>query len=140
MNDGPRPAQPTPRPRPGWTTGLPRWCRVPAVILLVENAPPCIRVQGELRKIESDALDGADVEAAVVPALFAHALRVYRESLIADSSYRISGVGRFRINLHRERGRAAATIRALPSKIPSFQDLHLPAPVGIWRDCLAAWS
>ncbi len=98
-------------------------------LLLVENAPPCIRVQGELRKIESEPLDGADVEAAVVPALSPHALRVYRESLIADSSYRIAGVGRFRINLHRERNRAAATIRALPSKVPSLQDLHLPAPV-----------
>ncbi|MGB2662992.1 MAG: PilT/PilU family type 4a pilus ATPase, partial [Candidatus Acidiferrum sp.] len=98
-------------------------------LLLVENAPPCMRVQGEIRKIEASTLDGGDIEAAVLPALSRHALKLYRESLIADASYRIEGVGRFRINLHRERGRAAAAIRALPARVPALQELHLPAAV-----------
>jgi len=98
-------------------------------LLLVEGAPPCVRVQGEVRKIESNPVDGADIEAAVLPALSRHALKLYRERAIADASYRIEGVGRFRINLHRERGRAAASIRALPTKIPALQELHLPPTV-----------
>ena len=98
-------------------------------LLLVENAPPCIRIQGEVRKIEPDPLDGTDIEAAVLPALSPHGLRLYREALIADSSYRIEGLGRFRINLHRERGQAAAAIRALPTRVPGLQELHLPATV-----------
>jgi twitching motility protein PilT len=36
-------------------------------------------------------------------------------------------LGRFRINLHHERGRAAATVRALPTKIPALDELRLPA-------------
>lgn len=98
-------------------------------LLLVEGAPPCIRVQGELRKIEPASLDGLDIEAAILPALSRHALHLYREGLIADASYRIAGLGRFRINLHRERGRAAAAIRALPNRVPALQELHLPASV-----------
>jgi len=98
-------------------------------LLLVDKAPPCIRVQGEVRKIEPNSLDGAEIEAAVLPALSRHALRLYRESWIADASYRIDAVGRFRINLHRERGRAAAAIRALPARVPALQELHLPAAV-----------
>jgi len=98
-------------------------------LLLVEDAPPCIRVDGEVRKIESAALDGAEIEAAVLPALTSHALALFRENGIADSSYRIPGLGRFRINLHRERSRSAAAIRALPSKVPSLRDLHLPPSV-----------
>ena len=98
-------------------------------LLLVESAPPCLRIQGEVRKIEPDPLDGTDIEAAVLPALSPHALRLYREALIADSSYRIEGLGRFRINLHRERGHAAAAIRALPTRVPGLQELHLPATV-----------
>jgi len=82
-------------------------------LLLVENAPPCARVEGEVRKLEPASLDGAEIEAALLPALSQHALRLYRQALIADSSYRIEGLGRFRINLHRERGRAAAAIRRL---------------------------
>jgi twitching motility protein PilT len=98
-------------------------------LLLVEDAPPCIRAQGEVRKLEPSPLDGADIEAALMPALSRHALRLYREAWIADSSYRIDGVGRFRINIHRERGRAAAAIRALPTRVPALQELHLPAAV-----------
>jgi len=99
-------------------------------LLLVEDAPPCVRVQGEVRKLEPTALDGPEIEAAVLPALSQNALRLYRETMIADSSYRIEGVGRFRINLHRERCRAAAAIRALPTSVPALQDLHLPPTVG----------
>lgn len=98
-------------------------------LLLVEGAPPCIRVQGEVRKLDPASLDGPEIEAAVLPALSQHALRLYKEALIADSSYRIEGIGRFRINLHRERGRAAAAIRALPTSVPRLEELHLPASV-----------
>ena len=98
-------------------------------LLLVENAPPCLRVLGEVRKLESTPLDGPEIEAAVLPALSPHALRLYREALITDSSYRIEGVGRFRVNLHRERDRAAGAIRALPTSVPNLKDLHLPTSV-----------
>ncbi len=99
-------------------------------LLLVPAAPPAIRIEGALSAIGERALNGDEIESAVLPAMAAHAREEYRLSGIADSSYRIEGLGRFRINLHRERGRAAATVRALPSKIPLIEDLHLPAGVG----------
>jgi twitching motility protein PilT len=116
------------------TTRLDRWLaglvnRRGSDLLLVEGAPPCIRVDGEVRKISSSILDGAEIEEAVLPALSSHALDRFRETGIADSSYRIEGLGRFRINLHRERSRAAAAIRALPNKVPSLKELHLPPSV-----------
>jgi twitching motility protein PilT len=98
-------------------------------LLLIGDAPPCVRVQGEVRKLEPRPLDGADIEAAVMPALSRHALQLYREAGIADSSYRIAGVGRFRINIHRERGRTGAAIRALPTRVSALQELHLPPTV-----------
>src|SRR5215813_13222140 len=98
-------------------------------LLLVEGAPPCIRKDGEVRKFENAVLDGAEIEAAVLPALSQHALNLFRERGIADSSYRIQGLGRFRINLHRERSRSAAAIRALPTKVPLLRELHLPPSV-----------
>ena len=98
-------------------------------LLLVPNAPPCLRFKGNVRQLEPGALDGPEIEAAVLPALTSHALKLYRKTQIADSSYRIAGLGRFRINLHRERGNAAAAVRALPAKVPSLSDLHLPPSV-----------
>jgi twitching motility protein PilT len=99
-------------------------------LLLVPNAPASIRLEGVLSAIEDKTLSGEEIEAAVFPALAAHARQEYRQYGIADSSYRLDGVGRFRINLHRERGRAAATVRALPSKVPALSELRLPPGVG----------
>jgi twitching motility protein PilT len=116
------------------TTRLDRWLaglvsRRGSDLLLVEGAPPCIRVDGEVRKISSSILDGAEIEESVLPALSSHALNRFHETGITDSSYRMDGLGRFRINLHRERSRAAAAIRALPNKVPSLKELHLPPTV-----------
>jgi twitching motility protein PilT len=99
-------------------------------LLLVPQARASIRVEGALVTIGSSPLGGDEIETAVLPMLAPHAREEYHNNHIADSSYRIEGVGRFRINLHRERGRAAATVRALPSKVPGLEELHLPAGVG----------
>lgn len=98
-------------------------------LLLVAGSPACIRSNGLVQKIGDAALDGPEIEAAVLPALTSHALKRYHESQIADSSYRVAGLGRFRINLHRERGRAAAAIRALPQRVPTLRELNLPPSV-----------
>ena len=98
-------------------------------LLLVAGAPACIRTKGAVQKIDAAPLEGSEIEAAVLPALSSHALARYRQMQIADSSYRVAGLGRFRINLHRERGRAAAAIRALPQKVPTLRELNLPPSV-----------
>jgi twitching motility protein PilT len=95
-------------------------------LLLVPLAPASMRVEGSLVAIGDRPLTGDEIEGTVLPALAPHAREEYRQSHIADSSYRVEGLGRFRINLHRERGRAAATVRALPTKIPTLAELRLP--------------
>lgn len=95
-------------------------------LLLVSGSPACIRLKGEVLNLDMRVLESAEIEAAILPALSAHGGQQYKEVQIADSSYRVNGLGRFRINLHRERGRAAAAIRALPTKIPTLRELSLP--------------
>jgi twitching motility protein PilT len=98
-------------------------------LLLIPGAPPSIRFEGEVRPIEPGTLGGPEIEAAVLPALTPRAALQYRERQIGDCSYHVDRLGRFRINLHRERGNTAAAIRALPSRLPALGDLHLPASV-----------
>jgi twitching motility protein PilT len=98
-------------------------------LLLVPAAPAAIRVEGQLRRLDDQPLSGSEIEEAVLPVLAPHAAENYRQERIADSSYLAAGLGRFRINLHHERGQAAAAVRALPSKVPALADLHLPAGV-----------
>ena len=95
-------------------------------LLLVAGEPPMLRIDGRMVRIDGAPLDGVDVEEMVVVELPPHAQRAYRDVGIADASRKVQGVGRFRINLHRERGRAAAAIRMLPRKVPSLASLDLP--------------
>ena len=98
-------------------------------LLLVTDAPACVRVDGQVVPIGERKLTSDEIENAITPALMPHALRQFLEIRIADSSYRNTNLGRFRINLHQERGRAAATIRALPTTVPFLHELHLPPTV-----------
>ena len=43
-----------------------------------------------------------------------------------DLSFVRESLGRFRVNIHHQRGTLAASIRLLPSRIPSLESLHLP--------------
>ena len=98
-------------------------------LLLVGGGPPALRLDGKVVRLAEGPLDGVDIEEAILPAMAPHAQRHYRQAGIADSSFRIAGVGRFRINLHRERGRAAAAVRMLPTRVPRLASLNLPPSV-----------
>jgi twitching motility protein PilT len=95
-------------------------------LLLVAGVPPAIRVDGRIAPLPHAPLSGEEIEEAVVPVLSSHARSQYARESVADFSLKIRGVGRFRVNLHRERGRAAATIRALPTEPPRLASLGLP--------------
>ncbi len=110
----------------GWLAQL--VARKGSDLLLVADAPPAVRRDGAFQFLDSEKLSGADIERAVLPSLAPAARRAYREKWNADASLRRNGQ-RFRLNLHRERGRAAAAIRALPAEPPSFAALGLPEDV-----------
>ena len=129
----PLPAR-SPAAVPGEAVRLERWLRLVAGqrgtdLLLVAGAPPTVRIDGRVQPLEPGPLDGVDIEEIILPALPPHARRLYRDEQIADASFRLHGVGRFRINLHRERGRAAAAVRMLPQRVPRLATLGLPPQV-----------
>ena len=121
----PPPAEGSAAPR------LEQWLRLVADrggsdLLLVAGAPPAVRIDGRVLRLDAGPLDGDDIEEAVLPVLLPHAKEQYRQAGIADASFRIQGLARFRINLHHERGRAAAAVRMLPVRVPRLASLGLP--------------
>jgi twitching motility protein PilT len=55
-----------------------------------------------------------------------HAASKLAQEGSADLSYGVSGVGRFRVNIFRQRGSCAIVMRVIPDAIPGFEELHLP--------------
>src|ERR1700741_2859028 len=58
-----------------------------------------------------------------------HPIRKLEQDGSADLSYGINGVGRFRVNIFRQRGTCAIVMRVIPDNIPSFEELHLPPQI-----------
>jgi twitching motility protein PilT len=98
-------------------------------LYLVAGVPPSIRLQGVVHPLPEPPLNGDEIEESVLAVLPPHAVEQFRRQGIADASLRRSPGGRFRINLHRERGRAAASIRALPLHPPQLSELGLPPSI-----------
>jgi twitching motility protein PilT len=98
-------------------------------LYLVAGLPPSIRVDGVIKALPFAPLDGDDIEQQMIAMLPARAAEHYRTTGSADTSFRQGSLGRFRVNLHRERGRAAASIRAVPLRPPQLADLGLAPAV-----------
>jgi twitching motility protein PilT len=93
-------------------------------LMLVTGVPPTVRAAGRLMPLTQTPLESEDVDAAALPFVPRRLATRYREGEAIDLAFALPGLGRFRMNLHRERGKPAAAIRALPMRIPRITDLH----------------
>jgi len=96
-------------------------------VVLVAGVPPFLRVAGALAQGGAEPLDAEDVRALVLPLLEAWQMEELEKKKSVDLSFAREGLGRFRLNIHHQRGTLAASIRLLPSRIPTLESLHLPA-------------
>jgi twitching motility protein PilT len=93
---------------------------------------PQIEVSGQLVELKYkglECLSAADTKSIAYDVMGdnEHPLRKLDQDGSADLSYGLPGVGRFRVNIFRQRGSCAIVMRVIPDKIPSFDDLKLPA-------------
>lgn len=97
--------------------------------ITVGVAPTC-RVNGELVTLEGyGILKPADTAQIIEPLLNEYTKETFTKKGEVDISYSITGIGRYRVNIFRQRGSFAAVIRLVVSNIPRPQDLSIPASV-----------
>lgn len=91
--------------------------------------PPVCRVNGELVIMEYDKLLPADTIELLEPLFQPHTKEIFIEKGEVDLSYSQPGIGRYRVNIFKQRGSYASVIRLVASTIPKPSDLSLPASV-----------
>ncbi|MNC10637.1 Twitching mobility protein [compost metagenome] len=95
-------------------------------IHITVNAPVAFRIHGELQAADDYILKPEDTLTMTREILTEEQYEVFLRQGDLDLSYEIPGVSRFRINLYRQKGYAGLTIRLIPSRIPSVEELGLP--------------
>lgn len=88
---------------------------------------PRIRVDGEMHKIDFPVLYHSDVIKIIHNLMNEKQQNVFEEQLETDFSFELTNVARFRVNAFIQARGAGAVFRIIPVKIPSMNDLALPA-------------
>ncbi len=89
--------------------------------------PPGVRVSGEIMPQGSAAMKPEHTEAVARAVLSPEQWQKFEQEGDLDTSYSIPGVARFRVNVMRQRGSISLVLRYIPTDIPSFDQLGLPA-------------
>jgi twitching motility protein PilT len=87
---------------------------------------PFLRVDGQLQPTAHDVLTAAQTEAFANAVMGDHKRREFEATNEADVGYTLTGVGRFRINVFRQRGAVGLAVRRVRTESPTFEELRLP--------------
>jgi twitching motility protein PilT len=90
---------------------------------------PFLRIDGALEPTEFPPLTSEDTAAFAEAVTSEHKRREFAETNEADLGYTLPGVGRFRINVYRQRGLVGLAVRRVRNEIPTFEELRLPDAV-----------
>jgi len=91
--------------------------------------PPVLRILTRLEPVEAEKLSAEATERLILSIMSEHQKQIFRERLEFDFAYGVPGVGRFRVNVFRQRDSVAAAFRRFPQQIPSPEVLGLPNAV-----------
>ena len=95
---------------------------------ITTNSPPCVRVHGQLRPLNTPPMTPAETKQLAYSILTDNQKHRLEEDLELDFSFGIKGLARFRANVFQQRGAVAAVFRMIPFEILGFRELGL-API-----------
>ncbi len=94
---------------------------------LSAGLPPMLRVDGDVRRVNSPPLDHKAVQALVYDIMSDKNRRDLEENLECDFSFEIPNLSRFRVNAFNQNRGFGAVFRTIPSEILSLEQLGAPA-------------
>ena len=91
--------------------------------------PPKCRIHGVLEEMNGDRLMPEDTEKLIQPMLTQRTAETLMEKGEVDFSYSAPDLGRFRVNIFKQRGTYAAVLRLINTEIPTPEQLGLPRSI-----------
>ena len=89
--------------------------------------PPAFRVAGALHYLQGEKLRPEHTVALAEIVLRQSRRKGDLADLMEhDTAYSVPGVGRYRVNIYRQRGSLALALRSIPLQIPTFEQLGAP--------------
>jgi twitching motility protein PilT len=93
---------------------------------LSSGLPPLIRVDGDVKRINVDALDDRTVHNMIYDIMNDKQQKDYEEFMETDFSFELPNIARFRVNAFNQERGPAAVFRTIPSKVLTLDQLNAP--------------
>jgi twitching motility protein PilT len=93
---------------------------------LTEKSPAIFRIDGRLVALKNEVLNSEQIKGMVYSMLSEGQKAKFEEEKELDLSLALTGLDRFRVNVHIQRNSVEAAFRRISLNIPSMDDLHLP--------------
>lgn len=98
-------------------------------LFIKAGAAPALRVAGNVMPLYTETLSEREVCEFAEQVLDERGRAGFAERGEIDVAYEVDPLGRFRINVFRQRGRTSMAIRLIRSRIPDFDELTLPSTI-----------
>jgi len=98
------------------------------------GSPPVVRVNGALIHLTEKPLTPEDTELCAHQLLSEERFNHLEEEGELDFAYSLSHVGRFRVNVYKQRSTYCIAFRMVNFDIPTLRDLNIPSVVGTLTD------
>ena len=96
-------------------------------LYLTTGAPPSAKIQGQLVALTREILPPGQVQAIANSVMNEDQRREFEAKPEMNLAIAPEGLGRFRVNIFRQRHEVAMVIRAITTEIPQIEQLSLPA-------------
>jgi len=93
---------------------------------LTEKTPPIFRIDGRLVPFNSEILSRDQIQEMIYAVLSDSQKAKFEEDKELDFSLALTGLDRFRVNVHIQRGSVEAALRRISLYIPTMEELQLP--------------
>jgi twitching motility protein PilT len=95
-------------------------------IHLAVGSPPAVRIDGAIRFLDSEPVTPTDAEEYLSEMMDEEQLLAFHARGDFDLAHGVSGLGRFRVNVLKQRGSVGVVMRHVKGKILDFEQLNLP--------------
>ncbi|HEC16192.1 MAG TPA: PilT/PilU family type 4a pilus ATPase [Sedimenticola sp.] len=95
-------------------------------IYLTTGAPPCAKFHGVLRPLEKETLKPGRVKEMADAVMTADQREEFERTLEMNLAIAEPGIGRFRVNIFKQRNEISMVVRNIKTEIPNAKDLNLP--------------
>ncbi|RMH62937.1 MAG: PilT/PilU family type 4a pilus ATPase [Zetaproteobacteria bacterium] len=95
-------------------------------LYITAQCPPSLRVHGEVAPIGSTPLTPEQTEALATSIMNDRQRQEFADTHELNMALSYAEIGRFRVNIFRQRGSVGMVIRTIPTEIPTLEQLRLP--------------